>query len=44
MKNSDAGIPSDQRLAKGCRFKKMKKRVLDEPSFKHTGCSCKWEG
>jgi len=43
MKNSDAGIPSDQRFAKGRRFKKMKKRVLGEPSFKHIDCFCKYK-
>jgi hypothetical protein len=31
MKNSDSGIPSDQKIAKGFRFKKMKKRVLVNP-------------
>jgi hypothetical protein len=43
MKNSDAGLPSDQMVAKGPRFKKMKKRVLGEPSFKHIECFCKYK-
>jgi len=43
MKNSDAGFTSGQRFAKVCRFKKMKKRVLGEPPFKHTGCFYKYK-
>jgi hypothetical protein len=31
MKNSDAGIASNQEMGKGFRFKKMKKRVLVNP-------------